>query len=180
LAEGKTFKEELEVQKGPRMDSVTPADLAGQFKLSLQVRNRGNHVPLNFPIKLNDKIAAPGAGSNRGDGGPTAGSHDVPLVLTGQLNIQPEQLEGLMKNGAAAVNMRLGDRQIDPLKPTRRNHRPRGLYWKIYESTEFSSRRRGRRIGRRAERAGAERFQNGGHSGRRGLVCRRGRRAGAR
>jgi hypothetical protein len=163
----------LEVQKDPRIDSVTLADLTEQFKLALQVRdmttqtnemvivirelkkqmedrlqknqdaalrtaveafgkkltaveedvyqvrNRSNQDPLNFPIKLNNKIAALEASIERGDGRPTAGSYEVLKVLTGQLNMQTTRLDGLLKNDLAALNKVLAERKLDPLTPTK-------------------------------------------------------------
>jgi hypothetical protein len=172
-ANGKAFTEKLEVQKDPRIDSVTLADLAEQFRLALQVRdmttqanemviliremkkqidlrlkknqdaplraaiegfgakltaveedvyqvrNRSNQDPLNFPIKLNNKIAALEASIERGDGKPTAGSYEVLKVLTAQLNVQTSRLDGLLKNDLATVNKLLAERKLDPLTPTK-------------------------------------------------------------
>ena len=126
-ADGKSFTEKLIVEKDPRLDSVTVADLAEQFSLALkirddltqsneivitvrelkrqmddrlaisdaalktsldsfreklsaieeevyQVQNRSGQDPLNFPIKLNNKIAALGASVEHGDGKPTTAS----------------------------------------------------------------------------------------------------------
>src|SRR5262249_44022912 len=128
-ANGKTLTEKLELQKDPRIDSVTVADLREQFDLAAkvrdkvtaaneivitirelnkqmddrlksnqdaalktalddfrvklgrieeavyQVRNRSGQDPLNFPIKLNNKLAALGSSIERGDGKPTASSY---------------------------------------------------------------------------------------------------------
>ena len=114
-ANGKTLTQQFEVEKDPRLDSVTIADLTEQFTLAMkirdevtqsneivilirelkkqmddrlksnqdaalkasldpfrdklsaieedvyQVRNRSGQDPLNFPIKLNNKIAALGS-----------------------------------------------------------------------------------------------------------------------
>ena len=46
-----------------------------------QVRNHSGQDPLNFPIKLNNKIAALGSSIEHGDGKPTAASYEVYDVL---------------------------------------------------------------------------------------------------
>ena len=59
-----------------------------------------NHVvgdPLNFPIKLNNKLAALDASIGRGDGKPTAGSHEVFKVLSDLLAVQKARLDAALK-----------------------------------------------------------------------------------
>jgi hypothetical protein len=171
-AGGKTLTEKLEIQKDPRLDNVTIADLAEQFGLAMkvrdkvteademvitvrelkkqmddrqkknqdaalktafdslraklteveeavyQVRNRSGQDPLNFPIKLNNKLAALGGSIERGDGKPTAASYEVFKLLSDQLAVQKSKLDATVKADLPAVNKLLADRRLDSLTPT--------------------------------------------------------------
>jgi hypothetical protein len=161
------------VEKDPRLDSVTVADLGEQFTLALkvrddltqsneivieirelkrqmddrlkansdaalktaldsfrdklsaieeevyQVRNRSGQDPLNFPIKLNNKIAALGASIERGDGKPTTASYEVYKLLNAQLAEQQTRLDALLKSTLPAVNKELISRSLKELVPTK-------------------------------------------------------------
>jgi photosystem II stability/assembly factor-like uncharacterized protein len=138
-ANGKTLTEKFEIDKDPRLDNVTIADLAEQFTLAMQVRdavsecndmvirirdlkkklgaghdelkaklsaveeelyqvrNRSGQDPLNFPIKLNNKLAALGSSIERGDGKPTAASYEVFKLLSERLAEQKTRLDALLK-----------------------------------------------------------------------------------
>jgi hypothetical protein len=162
----------FEIQKDPRLDNVTIADLAGQFALAMkvrdkvteademvilvrelkkqmddrlkknqdaalktaldnfraklsaveeevyQVRNRSGQDPLNFPIKLNNKLAALGSSVERGDGQPTAASAEVFKVLSDRLAVQRTKLDATLKTDLPAVNKLLADQRLDALTPT--------------------------------------------------------------
>jgi hypothetical protein len=172
-ADGKSYTEKLVVEKDPRLDSVTVADLAEQFALALkirddltqadeivimvrelkrqmddrlksnsepalkasldafreklseieedvyQVRNRSGQDPLNFPIKLNNKIAALGASVEHGDGKPTTASYEVYKLLNGKLAEQQNKLDSLLKSTLPSVNKQLTDRSLKELVPTK-------------------------------------------------------------
>jgi len=83
-----------------------------------QVRNRSGQDPLNFPIKLNNKIAALGSSIERGDGKPTAGSYEVMKLLSGQLAAQKARLDGILKADLPAVNQLLAGLKLEALAPT--------------------------------------------------------------
>jgi photosystem II stability/assembly factor-like uncharacterized protein len=172
-ADGKSYTEKLVVEKDPRLDSVTVADLAEQFALALkirddvsqadeivievrelkrqmddrlkqnsdaalkasldafreklteieedvyQVRNRSGQDPLNFPIKLNNKIAALGATVEHGDGKPTTASYEVFKLLNGKLAEQQNKLDTLVKSSLPSINKQLADHSLKALEPTK-------------------------------------------------------------
>jgi hypothetical protein len=172
-ANGKTVTEKLVLEKDPRLDSVTVADLNEQFTLALkvrddvtqsneivivirelkkqmderlkansdaalktaldsfrdklsvieedvyQVRNRSGQDPLNFPIKLNNKIAALGASIERGDGKPTVSSYEVYKLLNEKLAEQQTKLDALLKSTLPSVNKELTSRSLKELVPTK-------------------------------------------------------------
>jgi photosystem II stability/assembly factor-like uncharacterized protein len=177
IANGKTLTQQFEVEKDPRLDSVTIADLTEQFTLSMkirdavtqsneivilirelkrqmddrlksnqdaalkasldgfrdklsvieedvyQVRNRSGQDPLNFPIKLNNKIAALGSHVSHGDGKPTAASYEVFDLLTKQLNAEQAKLDSTLKADLPGVNKMLTDRKLQELVPNKNGHR---------------------------------------------------------
>jgi len=172
-ADGKSYTEKLTIEKDPRLDSVTVADLAEQFTLALkirddltqsneivitvrelkrqmddrlkensdaalktsldsfreklsaieeevyQVQNRSGQDPLNFPIKLNNKIAALGASVEHGDGRPTTASYEVYKLLNSKLAEQQGKLDALLKSTLPAVNKELTTRSLKELVPTK-------------------------------------------------------------
>jgi photosystem II stability/assembly factor-like uncharacterized protein len=172
-ANGKTVTEKFEVQKDPRLDNVTVADLAEQFTLAMQVqdrfseanemvivirelkkqlddrlkknsdadlktaadrlrakltaveeevyqvRNRSGQDPLNFPIKINNKLAALESSILRGDGKPTAASYEVLKVLEAKLGDQKKALDVALNTEVAAVNRMLAQRKLENLTITK-------------------------------------------------------------
>ncbi|MDR3698618.1 MAG: glycosyl hydrolase [Candidatus Sulfopaludibacter sp.] len=172
-ANGKTMTQRFEVQKDPRLDNVTIADLSEQFTLAMkinndvtganeivimvrelkrqmdaalksnpdaavkaaldpfrdrlsaleedvyQVRNRSGQDPLNFPIKLNNKIAALGSTVQHGDGKPTASSYEVYDLLHKRLLDEQAKLDHLLSSELPTVNKTLTDRKLAALVPTK-------------------------------------------------------------
>jgi photosystem II stability/assembly factor-like uncharacterized protein len=157
-ANGVTETRPLTVMKDPRLTGVTEADLAEQFKLAMQVRdktseanemvirireikkniadrvkkdpsldaagerlstklsaveediyqvrNRSNQDPLNFPIKLNNQIAALMRVVETGDAKPTDQSYEVFKELNARLEEIRKRYEEILKsdtNGFTAV-----------------------------------------------------------------------------
>ena len=62
-----------------------------------QVRNRSNQDPLNFPIKVNNRLANLLSMSERGDGRPGSGMEEVFGVMVGRLDGLLGELEGVMR-----------------------------------------------------------------------------------
>ncbi len=166
---GQTLTERMNVEKDPRIDSVTVADLTEQFKFALQIRdktteanemvitirelkkqmddrqkqnaelkaafdpfrkklsaveeevyqvqNRSGQDPLNFPIKLNNKMAALERVVETGDGKPIAASYTVFKDLSDQLAAQKAKLESALKD-LPAVNQQVTAKGLKPLEIT--------------------------------------------------------------
>ena len=72
-----------------------------------QVRNRSNQDPLNFPIKVNNRLANLLSMSERGDGRPGEGMVEVFGVMVGRLGGLLGELEGVWGRELEAVNARL-------------------------------------------------------------------------
>jgi photosystem II stability/assembly factor-like uncharacterized protein len=166
---GQTLTERMNVEKDPRIDSVTIADLTEQFKLAMQIRdktteanemvitirelkkqmddrqkqnaelkttfdpfrkklsvveeeiyqvqNRSGQDPLNFPIKLNNKMAALERVVETGDGKPIASAYTVFKELTDQLAAQKTKLDTALKD-LVAVNQQVTGKGLKPLEVT--------------------------------------------------------------
>src|SRR5204862_7663699 len=69
-----------------------------------QVRNQSNQDPLNFPIKINNRIGALRRSVETGDARPTNASYQVFKELSAELDVQLLRLKGLETAELAALN----------------------------------------------------------------------------
>ncbi|MEK6286710.1 MAG: glycosyl hydrolase [Acidobacteriota bacterium] len=81
-----------------------------------QVRNQSNQDPLNFPIKLNNQIAALRRSIETGDGRPTAQSYVVFKELSAQLDALHAKLNATLKSDLAQLNKVLAGRKLDLIR----------------------------------------------------------------
>jgi hypothetical protein len=89
-----------------------------------QVRNRSGQDPLNFPIKLNNKMAALERVVETGDGKPMASSYTVFKDLSEKLAAQKGKLDAALKADLPAVNKLLADRNLKALEVTATESKP--------------------------------------------------------
>ncbi len=84
-----------------------------------QTKNRSGQDPLNFPIRLNNKLAALLGVAGGGEWAPTKQAEDVRVELTTQIDAQLATLKGLMENDLPAFNQLVKDKSVDAimLKP---------------------------------------------------------------
>jgi photosystem II stability/assembly factor-like uncharacterized protein len=93
-------------------DSLTEKLTAVEGEI-YQYRNRSSQDPLNYPIRLNNKLAALQNIVEAGDNKPTAQSYAVFKELSARLDAQIEQLEGIVKNDLGALNNLLSKAGIE-------------------------------------------------------------------
>jgi hypothetical protein len=109
-----------------RLENSDDGDLAAaadEFKTALstvegeiyQVRNRSNQDPLNFPIKLNNKLAALLGVVEGSENRPTEQSYEVFQYLSDLLDAELETLNDILQNGMPSLNERLDGLGLDPL-----------------------------------------------------------------
>jgi len=82
-----------------------------------QVRNRSGQDPLNFPIKVNNRIANLLSMVERGDGAPNWGMREVFDIMVEELDGYTTRLDEIWQTDLAAVNselQRLGLDTVDP------------------------------------------------------------------
>jgi hypothetical protein len=82
-----------------------------------QVRNQSNQDPLNFPIKVNNRLANLISMAERGDGPPSDGMREIFKIHTGELEGYTDRLDEVWATDLSAVNAeleRLGLPALDP------------------------------------------------------------------
>jgi hypothetical protein len=77
-----------------------------------QVRNRSSQDPLNFPIKLGNRISAVRRSLETGDAKPTAGVYKVFAELGKELDAQLIKLDNTIKTGLDGLNPQLNNKQL--------------------------------------------------------------------
>ena len=82
-----------------------------------QVRNQSGQDPLNFPIRVNNRLATLLAMSERGDGRPTTNMPEIFGILTTELGRYTTQLTRIWTTDLAAVNKELTRLHLPPLDP---------------------------------------------------------------
>jgi photosystem II stability/assembly factor-like uncharacterized protein len=115
----KQAKERVDQAKDPQ---IRPAVDALMKKLSdveeeiYQVRNQSNQDPLNFPIKLNNRIAALRRSVETGDARPTSASYVVFKELSAELDVQFAKLKALVDIDLVTLNKLLGEKNLEPIR----------------------------------------------------------------
>ncbi|MCH7717274.1 MAG: glycosyl hydrolase [Gemmatimonadetes bacterium] len=82
-----------------------------------QVRNRSNQDPLNFPIKVNNRLANLMSMSERGDGRPGNNMEEIFQIMVDRLRGYTDRLEEVWATDLAAVNRELERLGLEPLDP---------------------------------------------------------------
>jgi len=77
-----------------------------------QTKNQSSQDPLNFPIRLNNKLAALGGVVDSPEAGPNAQSYVVYDEVVGQIDAQLQQLAQIMKTDVPAFNQLVREQNI--------------------------------------------------------------------
>jgi photosystem II stability/assembly factor-like uncharacterized protein len=77
-----------------------------------QTKNRSSQDPLNYPIKLNNKLAALAGAVATADAAPTDQSYEVYRELAGKIDAQLEQLDRILRQDLQAFNKMVRQREI--------------------------------------------------------------------
>jgi len=115
-----TARRQAAGNRGPALDRLgrtLEADLSAVEAEIYQVKNRSGQDPLNYPIKLNNQIAALAGVAGSGEARPTAQTIEVFRILSEQLDVQLKQLNELLGTRLAAVNAELSRLQLDRITP---------------------------------------------------------------
>ena len=77
-----------------------------------QTKNQSSQDPLNYPIRLNNKLAALAGVVAASDSAPTDQSYSIQEELTGKIDVQLQKLGDLMKNDVPAFNKLVRDQNV--------------------------------------------------------------------
>jgi photosystem II stability/assembly factor-like uncharacterized protein len=80
-----------------------------------QVRNQSGQDPLNFPIKINNRLASLYSVVTQGDGKPIGNATPIFRDLTNELKVQTDRLKETLVGNLAAVNAQLRRLGLDPI-----------------------------------------------------------------
>jgi hypothetical protein len=80
-----------------------------------QVQNRSDQDPLNFPIRLNNYIAALARSVMSADSAPTAQAYVVETDLAGRLDVQQKAFDAVVQVDLARLNAALTKKQEAPI-----------------------------------------------------------------
>jgi photosystem II stability/assembly factor-like uncharacterized protein len=89
--------------------------LAGVEEQLYQVRNRSNQDPLNYPIRLNNKIAALLGTVEGVEGRPTRQAYQVFDELNGRLRVQLDALQLMLRDDLSEFNTVLRSKGLEPI-----------------------------------------------------------------
>ena len=82
-----------------------------------QVKNRSGQDPLNFPIKLNNKIAHLSGVIESADAKPTDQIYAAFKELSGELQTELDKLKDAVDKDVPAVNKLLAGKKVPPIAP---------------------------------------------------------------
>ena len=80
-----------------------------------QTKNRSNQDPLNFPVRLNNKLAYLNSISNKGDFPPTLSSYTVQTEMVTKINENVFKWQDLLNKEVPALNELIKSKAIDPI-----------------------------------------------------------------
>jgi len=121
----KQLKDRTDKAKNPDLNAAAErleAKLTAVEEDLYQVRNRSNQDPLNFPIKLNNQLAALARSIETGDAKPTDSSYVVFRELTARLDALKTKLDDALKTNLTQVNNVLTGHQLEKISPTGGGH----------------------------------------------------------
>src|SRR5215813_10890007 len=115
----KQLNERVAKAKEPSITAAADAlvkNLSAVEEEIYQVRNQSNQDPLNFPIKLNNRIAALRRTVETGDARPTNGSYQVFRELSAELDVQLAKLRQSENADLAAINKLLLAKGLESIR----------------------------------------------------------------
>ena len=116
-----TIDERLKATSVSGDSTITAAAQSTKDKLTTieetvyQVKNRSDQDPLNFPIRLNNYIAALGRSVMSGDYAPTAQAYEIDKELAGRLVAQQKAFDGVVSDDLAKLNDALKKKNEKPV-----------------------------------------------------------------
>ena len=100
-----------------KLASSLTAQLSAVEEELYQVKNRSGQDPLNYPIRLNNQLAALAGVAGSTEARPTAQSYEVFKLLSAQLDTQLRRLSELLTGGLGGVNAELARLGLEKITP---------------------------------------------------------------
>ena len=122
------IKDRLEKSKNPRLreaGELVTKRLAAVEEEIYQVRNQSNQDPLNFPIKINNRLAALRRSVENGDNPPTDAAYIVFNELSAELQKQLDTLTVIQRGDLVNFNKALASQKLAPVLISERASTPR-------------------------------------------------------
>jgi hypothetical protein len=113
-------REQFQRLAGVMMDSLTYRE-----NEVYQTRNQSGQDPLNYPIRLNNKVAALSGVVSRGEYRPTRQARDAFARLSGELDEELTALKGTLDSSLPALNALLRAAGLPELRPSTDEPPPR-------------------------------------------------------
>ena len=82
-----------------------------------QTRNQSGQDPLNFPIKINNRIASLNRVVNAGDGKPIGSAYEIFQDVTAELKVQTDRLQQVLAKDLATFNAEAKRAGVAPIDP---------------------------------------------------------------
>ena len=86
-----------------------------------QTKSRSGQDPLNYPIRLNNKLGALMGVAGSSDGRPTAQTYEVFTLLSGKLDVELRRLRVALSTHLPAMNAILRDHRLPEIVPRTQN-----------------------------------------------------------
>ena len=100
-----------------RLAGTLEAQLSGVEEQIYQVKNRSGQDPLNYPIRLNNQLAALAGVAASAEARPTAQSYEVFKLLSADLDVQLKRLAELLGAPLTTVNAELARLGLERVTP---------------------------------------------------------------
>jgi hypothetical protein len=123
VIESRNLKRDLTDRTGKMTSVAAFAPLAKTFADSLnavedslyQTKNQSGQDPLNFPIKINNRLGTLNRTVNTGDGKPIANAEPIFTDLAAELKVQTDRLQQVMAKQLEALNAELKRLKLEPV-----------------------------------------------------------------
>jgi hypothetical protein len=114
-------QERVERSKNARLKElgdVVARELSRVEEAIYQVRNRSGQDPLNFPIKINNRLAALRRSVETGDARPTDAAYEIFTMLSADLKAQEDAFAEIEKTYLANFNKAAAGMKLPPVQAT--------------------------------------------------------------
>ena len=109
------MKDKKELKEVTDMGKLINDEMKKIEEALYQTKNKSNQDPLNYPIRLNDKLAGVGSDADGSDFKPTHQLKEVYKELADQIDSQLNNLKLIFKDKLPKFNELVKQKNIDPV-----------------------------------------------------------------